>query len=542
MYSALTKSAIKKYFSSTLLKNGLILNSDRSFKGDVLITDDKISQVFDTTNKMSKKIDTPKDCKIIDVNGKYLIPGGIDTHTHMELPFMGEVAIDDFNTGTQAAVSGGTTTIVDFILPGKNQNLKQGYDLWRKKADGKVNCDYALHCIITKWNDEVKKEMEEIVKLGVQSFKVFLAYKNALMMDEADLLHILERTKELGAITLVHAENGNLVYEAQQKILKLGINGPEGHYFSRPETFEALATQQAITVAEFCNSPVYIVHLMSKESARIMASAREKGNVVYGETLVAALGTDGRNMWHKDWDIAGPHVMSPPLNPNPGVKTHLMKQLHVGNIQTVGSDNCTFCLSQKKLGYDDFSKIPNGVNGIEDRLAVLWTKGVKQGYLTPGEFVDVTSANAAKIFNMYPNKGVIQVGADADIVVWNGDDERVLSKKTHHQAVDFNVFEGMIVNGTAEMTFSGGNLVFDHKNGFSNLHKGRYISREPFGYPFERVSSIDNRKNPLNYKVDRSKKPDGTNNDNPVYPENEELRRLRYKVAELTEQLEKSKH
>lgn len=530
---------IRKYFSSktsTYLKNCVIINPDRSFKGEVLINKEKIVRVYDSTNPYSQKIVPPeKDCTTIDVNWKYLIPGGIDTHTHMELPFMGEVAVDDFDKGTRAAVSGGTTTIIDFILPSKGQTLKQGYDTWRQRADGKVNCDYALHCILTEWNDDIKSEMKEIVGLGIQSFKVFLAYKNALMMDEGNLYHILQRTKELGALTLVHAENGNLIFEAQQRLLKMGITGPEGHYMSRPETFEALATHQAITVAEYCNSPVYIVHLMSKDSASEMAKAKEKGNIIFGETLAAALGADGRNMWHKNWDIAGPHVMSPPLNPDPSVKQHLMRHLHTGTIDTIGSDNCTFCLSQKKLGLKDFSKIPNGVNGIEDRLAVVWTKGVKQGYISPSEFVRITSTNAAQIFNMYPNKGIIQEGADADVVVWNGEDERVISKSTHHQAVDFNVFEGMVVSGTPEITFSAGKLVFDRKKGFSNLHKGRYYPRKPFGYSFDRVADSDRRINPLNFKVDRE---NPNTNDNPIFPENEEIRKLRYKVSELSKKVQ----
>lgn len=536
MCSKIISKTYKKLFSSTLLKNGIILNSDRAFKGDVLIENDKITKVYDTTNQFSKIIDSSSGCKLIDVKGKYIIPGGIDPHCHMELPFMGEIAVDDFNKGTQGAVAGGTTTIIDFILPEENQSLRQGYETWRKKADEKINCDYALHCIIHKWNKDVKNEMAELVKLGVQSFKVFLAYKGALMMDESNLIEILDRSKELGAITLVHAENGNLVYEAQQRILKLGITGPEGHYLSRPETFEALATQQAITIAEYVNSPLYVVHLMSKDSARIVAKAKEKGIAVFGETLAAPLGTDGRNMWHKNWNIAGPHVMSPPLNPNPTVKSFLMRQLHAGHIDTVGSDNCTFCLSQKQIGVKDFSKIPNGVNGLEDRLAILWTKGVKQGYISPSEFVKVTSTNSAQIFNMYPNKGVIKEGADADIVVWNGDDERVISSKTHHQAVDFNVFEGMTVSGTAELTFSAGKLVYDNKNGFANLHKGRYYPREPFGYSYDRVFEMDKRKNPLNFKVDRTSIRED-NSDNPIYPENEEIRNLRYKVADLTNQV-----
>lgn len=533
------KSILKKSFSAKLLKNGTVINFDRTFKADVLIENEKITRVHDKENPYSKSIKVDNNVQVYDCSNKYIIPGGIDTHTHMELPFMGEVAVDDFDKGTRAAVAGGTTCIVDFILP-PGESLKEGFDLWRKKADGKVNCDYTLHCMLTKWNDNVRNEMKQIVDLGVQSFKIFLAYKDALMMDEANMFQIFTRTKELGAISLIHAENGNLIYEAQKKILSLGITGPEGHYLSRPETFEALATHQAITVAEYINSPIYIVHLMSKNSAFEVQRAIERGVPVFGETLVGALGADGRQLWNNNWNIAGPHVMSPPLNPDPTTKDKLMKLLHMGTIHTVGSDNCTFCLKQKELGRDNFAKIPNGVNGVEDRLAVMWTLGVKSGLISKGDFVKCSSTNAAMIFNMYPNKGLIAEGADADVVVWNGNDERVISKNTHNQAVDFNVFEGMVVSGTAEKTFSRGNLVYDNSktNKFSELHKGKYVPRKPYGYPFERISELDELKNPLKLKVNRENKSD---NLNPIYPETNEILKLKEKVSQLSEELLKLK-
>lgn len=524
----LTKS-FKRF--SYLIKNGQVVNADRSFKADVLIEKDKIVKVYED----NIKYELPQKCVIIDANGKYIIPGGIDPHTHMELPFMGEVAVDDFNTGTLAALSGGTTTIIDFLIPEDNQTLMQGYETWRKKADGKTNCDYALHCILTQWNDNIKEQMKDMIKYGVQSFKIFLAYKGALMMDESNVYSLLKHSKELGSIVLVHAENGQLIDEGQKEMLRLGITGPEGHYLSRPDIFEALATHQAITVSEYLSSPLYIVHLMSKLSSDEVVRARDRGVPVYGETLAAALGTDGRNMWNSNWDIAGPHVMSPPLNPDPTVKDQLMRHLHTGNIHTVGSDNCTFCLKMKKNGLDNFTKIPNGVNGVEDRLAVLWTNGVKKGYISKSEFVNVSSTNQAKIFNMYPRKGTIREGSDADIVIWNGDDERVISKNTHHQSVDFNVFEGMIVSGTAEKTFTRGRLVYDNKSGFNNkqINKGEYIERKPFGHVYERIADLTNRKNPLNYKVDRSSKSE----ENKMHSDFEEMRKLKYKLTETMKEL-----
>lgn len=555
------KKHILKNFTSYLIKNGRIINPDRIFDADIYIKNDKIQKIFERKQLTNKSFNNfnidinntyesyvlSENTIEINASNKFVIPGGIDTHTHMELPFMGEVAVDDFDTGTRAAVAGGTTTIIDFLIPENNQSLMQGFESWRKKADGRINCDYALHCILTKWNDDVKLQMKNMIDLGVQSFKVFLAYKNALMMDSSHLYQILKRSKELGSIVLVHAENGDLIDEAQKELVdNLSITGPEGHYMSRPDIFEALATHQAITVSEYLTSPLYIVHLMSKKSAREVMNAKLRGAPIFGETLAAALGADGRNMWHSDWDIAGPHVMSPPLNPDPTVKDYLMRNIHTGNIDTVGSDNCTFCLRQKKRGIDDFRKIPNGVGGIEDRLAVLWTKGVKTGLISKTEFVKSVSTNAAQIFNLYPNKGIIKEGADADVVIWNGDEERIISRNNHHQSVDFSVFEGMIVNGTAEKTFSRGKLVFDKEKGFDNLHKGKYIGRECFGYVYDRIEERSKALDFKNFKVNRDVDSNNNNtnnkNINHIYPENEEIRKLKYKLSELNYKLEKLKN
>jgi len=498
---------IKRNFTSNspiLIKNGVIVNSDQKFQGDVFLKDGKIHKIFKSGERINEH-NLPENTRHIDAKNNFIIPGGIDTHTHLQLPFMGTTAVDDFNLGSSAALAGGTTCFLDFVIPDKNESLLKAYDRWRNWADPKVNCDYSLHCAITSWNDGIKKEMEEIVKRGITSFKVFLAYKGALMLNDSEFYQVLERAKELGAICMVHAENGDLLDEAQKKMLKLGITGPEAHYLSRPESFEAEATNKAITIADYVTSPVYIVHVMSKDAADIVVKARNKGNVLFGEVLAAALGTDGRNLWHKDWKIAAGHVMSPPLNPDPTTKTYLMKLLQSNGLQVVGTDNCTFCNSQKEMGKDDFSKIPNGVNGIEDRLSIVWTKGVKEGLLSPSDFVRVTSSTAAQIFNLYPRKGVIQEGADADIVIWNGEKERIISKHTHHQAVDFNVFEGMKVKGESEVTISNGRVVWENGNFTKDLQQGlgRYVERKPFGFAFERIQDLDRVKDPRNFKVDR---------------------------------------
>jgi dihydropyrimidinase len=504
-----TNKINKKYFSSQpiLIKNGVIVNADQKFKANLFIKDGKISKIIKPEDQENSFI-LPQNIREIDAKNNFVIPGGIDTHTHLQLPFMGTTAVDDFNVGSSAALSGGTTCFLDFVIPDKNESLLKAYDRWRGWADPKVNCDYSLHCAITTWNDEIKNEMAEIVKRGITSFKVFLAYKGALMLNDSEFFKVLERSKELGAICMVHAENGDLLYEAQKKMIELGITGPEAHYLSRPESFEAEATNKAITIAEYTTSPLYIVHVMSKDAAEIVVKSRNKGNVLFGETLAAALGIDGRELWNKDWKIAAGHVMSPPLNPDPTTKTHLMKLLQSNGLQVVGTDNCTFCNSQKAMGKDDFTKIPNGVNGIEDRLSIVWTKGVKEGLLSPSDFVRVTSSTAAQIFNMYPQKGVIQEGADADIVIWNGEKERIISKNDHHQAVDFNVFEGMRVKGESEVTISRGKVVWENGSFTKNLVQGngKFVERKPFGYAFERIKDLDRARDPRNFKVDRSEK------------------------------------
>jgi dihydropyrimidinase len=497
-----------KFYSNILIKSGVIVNADSKFKGDILIKNGKIIKVFnrEIENEYDSEHSIPENTKIIDANNNFIIPGGIDCHTHMQLPFMGTVAVDDFNIGSKAALAGGTTCFLDFIIPGRDESILKAYDTWRNWADPKVNCDYSLHCAITSWNDQVRKDMAEIVKRGISSFKVFLAYKGALMLNDSEFFHVLERCKELGALCMVHAENGELLFEAQKRMLDLGITGPEAHYLSRPESFEAEATHKAITIAEYVTSPLYIVHVMSKDAADEVIRARNKGNILFAETLAASLGIDGKGLWNKNWDTASGFVMSPPINPDPTTKTHLMKLLQSNCLQTVATDNCTFCNQQKKMGREDFTKIPNGVNGIEDRMSIVWTQGVKQGLLSPSDFVRVTSTNPAQIFNLYPKKGIIKEGADADLVIWNGEKERIISKDTHHQAVDFNIFEGMIVKGVCEMTITNGKVVFENGQ-FTNYLKpgsGNFIQRKPFGFTYERFDELVKARDPRNFMVNRN--------------------------------------
>jgi dihydropyrimidinase len=471
-------------FSSMLIKNGTVINADRQFKADVVIEGSKISGVFNPAQKIAtqKTFD-----RVFDASGKFIMPGGIDPHVHMELPFMGQIAVDDFDIGSKAAVAGGTTSFIDFVIPGE-EGLLHAYNDWRTRADKKVHCDYTLHCAITHWNPQVSKDMEEIVKKGISSFKLFTAYKGtSFFHNDERMLEIFARCRELGATMLVHAENGDIISYNQNRLLKQGVIGPEGHALSRPDEVEAEATHRVVTLANAVSVPLYIVHVMKKGANDEIVRAKRKGNVVFAEALAAGLGTDGHHYWDKDWDHAAGYVMSPVIDEDPATKEYQMRLVHTHDIDTTATDNCTFCTSQKRAGKDAFTKIPNGCNGIEDRMSVIWTKGVNTGIITPSDFVRVTSSQTARIFNMYPKKGIIQAEADADIVIWDPNAEKTISKKTHHHAVDFNIFEGMRVKGLTETTISGGRVVYHEGVVTSKPGSGKYIPRENYGFAYERI-------------------------------------------------------
>jgi dihydropyrimidinase len=462
--------------SSILIQGGTVVNADHAFKADVLTQNGKIVTV-------GLDLQAPAGTTVVDAGGQYVMPGGIDPHTHMQLPFMGTVTMDDFYTGTAAGLAGGTTSIIDFVIPNPQQPLMEAYQTWRGWAE-KAAGDYSFHMAITWWDETVKRDMGTLVQQeGINSFKHFMAYKNAIMCDDETLVNSFKRAMELGAMPTVHAENGELVFLLQKQVAEMGITGPEGHPLSRPPMVEGEAANRAIAIAEVLNVPIYIVHVSCMESADAIARARARGQRVYGEVLAGHLTIDDSIYRHPDFATAAAHVMSPPFRP----KAHqeaLWRGLQSGNLHTTATDHCTFCATQKAAGKDDFAKIPNGCGGVEERMAVIWDEGVNTGRLTPSEFVAVTSANAAKLFNIYPQKGSVSVGADADLVVWDPAGTKTLSAKTQFSKGDYNIFEGRTVRGIPSHTLSQGKLVFVQGDLRAERGAGRYIKRPAFGANF----------------------------------------------------------
>jgi dihydropyrimidinase len=465
--------------STVLIRGGTVVNADRAFRADVLCQDGRIVAV-------GEGLSAPAGATVVDAGGQYVMPGGIDPHTHMQLPFMGTVTMDDFFTGTAAGLAGGTTSIIDFVIPDPQENILDAYKKWRGWAK-KSASDYSFHVAITWWSEQVRKDMGTLVNdEGINSFKHFMAYKNAIMCDDETLVNSFKRALELGAMPTVHAENGELVYLLQKTVSEMGIKGPEGHPLSRPPMVEAEAANRAIAIADVLGVPIYVVHVSCVESAEAIARARARGQRVYGEVLAGHLVLDDSVYRHPDFATAAAHVMSPPFRPK-GNSEFLWRGLQSGNLHTTATDHCTFCAAQKAAGKDDFSKIPNGCGGVEERLAVIWDEGVNTGRLTPSEFVAVTSANTAKLFNIYPQKGSVSVGADADLVVWDPAGTKTLSVKTQHSKGDFNIFEGRTVRGIPSHTVSQGELVYVQGDLRAVQGKGRYIKRPAFGPDFGAV-------------------------------------------------------
>ncbi|MFZ4115706.1 MAG: dihydropyrimidinase [Chthoniobacterales bacterium] len=455
-----------------IIKGGTVVNANAEFRADVLCQEGRIVAV-------GEHLEAPAGSEIIDAGGQYVLPGSIDPHTHMQLPFMGTVTADDFFTGTAAGLAGGTTSIIDFVIPSRHQSLMEAYQTWRSWAE-KSACDYGFHVGVTWWDESVSADMGTLVRdCGINSFKHFMAYKNGMMVDDEVLIKSFVRARELGALPMVHAEHGELIFFLQQKLLAEGITGPQGHPLSRPPIIEGEAAHRAITIATLLEAPLYIVHVSSKETVEAIAHARSQGQRVYGEVLPGHLIIDDSVYNNPDFRFAAGHVMSPPFRSKEHLEA-LWKGLQEGHLQTTGTDHCTFSNTQKAVGKNDFTKIPNGCGGIEDRLTIIWNAGVNSGKLTRSEFVKITSTAAAQIFNIYPRKGVVAFGADADIVVWDPQATRNISAKTQHARGGFNIFEGITVRGIPSHTISGGKLVFKQGELRVVQGAGQYVERPAF--------------------------------------------------------------
>ena len=454
---------------STVIRNGTIVTADLTYKSDVLIEGGKITAIGEGLMG-----DT-----VLDATGCYVMPGGIDPHTHLEMPFMGTYSADDFESGTRAALAGGTTMVVDFALPSPGQGLLDALQMWDNKS-GRAHCDYSYHMAVTWWGEQVFDEMQAVVDRGITSFKHFMAYKGALMVNDDELFASFRRVGDLGGIAMVHAENGDVVAELSARLLAEGNTGPEAHAYSRPPQVEGEATNRAIMVADMAGVPLYVVHVSCEDSHEAIRRARQQGKRVWGEPLIQHLTLDESEYFNADWDHAARRVMSPPFR-NKQHQDSLWAGLQSGSLQVVATDHAAFSTEQKRAGRDDFRIIPNGSNGLEERLAVLWTEGVETGRLTPNEFVAATSTNIAKILNIYPQKGAIVEGADADIVVWDPKITKTISPANHHSVLDYNVFEGFEVKAQSRYTLSRGEVIWAWgQNSQPQPGRGRFVPRPAF--------------------------------------------------------------
>jgi dihydropyrimidinase len=455
--------------TTTLIKNGTVVTATDSWQGDVFIEDETIAQ-------LGTSIDRQAD-QVIDASGRLVIPGGIDVHTHMDLPFGGTVSSDDFETGTIAAAHGGTTTIVDFAVQDHGQSLRKAWETWMSKAEGKAAIDYGFHMIMREWTQELGREMKDMVGEGVTSFKLFMAYPGVFMMDDAGIFSAMQRSGEIGATICMHAENGGVIDVLVKQALARGQTDPKYHAITRPARAEAEATHRAIALAEIAQVPVYIVHLTAAEALQMVTEARDRGVPAYAETCPQYLFLDYMN--YEEPGFAGArYVMSPPLRAKEK-QDHLWRGLAGDDLQIVSTDHCPFCIKEKELGVGDFSKIPNGAPGVETRLSLLYDGGVRTGRISLHRWIQICSTAPAKMFGMFPKKGTIAPGSDADIVIWDPDKKLVLSHETLHMRCDYNPYEGRTVVGAPEVVLSRGRVVVDKGTFKGKAGSGRYLRRAP---------------------------------------------------------------
>jgi dihydropyrimidinase len=455
-----------------VIKGGTVVTASDTFIADVAVADGRIAAVGTIESG---------DARTFDARGKVLVPGGIDVHTHFDMPFMGAKTADDFTTGSTSAVFGGTTSVIDFAIQKKSEDLREALDLWHEKAEGRSAVDYAFHMIITDLPEKKVKQMDDMIKEGVSSFKLFMAYPGIFMSDDATIFRALSRTKENGGMICMHAENGGVIDVLVQKALAAGQIEPKYHALTRPMSAEAEATRRAIALADMAGVPIYFVHLSAGDAMDEVRRARERGQAVFAETCPQYL-----YLSYEDYERPGfegaKFVMSPPLRPR-GNEERLWKGLARNDLQVVSTDHCSFCMKAEKgkpgkeLGKKDFSKIPNGAPGVETRMLLLW-EAVQNGKLTANRFVDITSTTPAKLFGLYPRKGALMPGADADILVLDPNKKTTFSAKTHHANVDYNPYEGKTVHGAvAEVFVRGRHMVSGDK--FVGKLAGHFLRRAP---------------------------------------------------------------
>ena len=455
---------------STLIKSGRILTAEQDYTADIFIEKDRITTIG---ADLQVKADA-----VFDARGKYVIPGGVDVHTHMDMPFGGTLSSDDFETGTRAAAFGGTTCIIDFAIQSKGQKMRDALDVWWKKGE-KATVDYSLHMIITDLPEAHLEDMNDMVREGLTSFKLFMAYPNVLMVDDATIFRAMRQTGENGALVCMHAENGGVIDLLVQKAIAEGKTAPIYHALTRPTTAEAEAVNRAIALAQMAGAPVYIVHLTSADALEKVAEARDRGIPAYAETCPQYLLLSIDDLGRPGFEGAK-FVFTPPLRE----KWHqekLWEGLRKNTLQVVSTDHCPFCFKeQKEMGRDSFAKIPNGGPGVENRLQLIFHHGVNLKRISLNRWVEIVSTAPAKMFGLYPRKGTIAVGSDADLVIWNPEAEHTISARTHHMRVDYSMFEGFTLKGNAERVFSRGTLVVDGPKWLGRPGGGAFVKRNTY--------------------------------------------------------------
>jgi len=458
----------------TVIRNGTVVTAVDTFAGDVWIENGTIVAI--TTPGASTGMTAEK---VIDATGKLVMPGGIDAHTHMDMPFGGTNSSDDFETGTIAAAHGGTTTLVDFAIQIKGGSLRQAVDTWHAKAEGKAAIDYGFHTIITDVNPGSLEEMGGLVKEGITSFKLFMAYPGVLYVDDGQIFRAMQRARDLGGLICMHAENGIALDVLIEQALARGETAPKFHSLSRPQIAEAEGTHRALALAEMAGAPVYIVHLSAPRALEKVVEARDRGMPAFAETCPQYVFLSLDDLAREGFEGAK-FVCTPPLRPKE-MQEDIWRGLKTNDLQVVSTDHCPFCMKgQKDLGRDSFAKIPNGMPGVETRMYLMWDGGVRAGRISPNRFVEITSTAPAKIFGMFPKKGTIAPGSDADIIVWDPDKEHVLSAETLHMRVDYSPYEGRVVRGAPTHVLSRGEVVVEAGKFTSKKGRGQFIKRSTF--------------------------------------------------------------